>query len=122
MNALLLAVAAVMSAASPGAADAGKRAYQKCYSCHATEAGKNDLEGPSLNGVIGMRVAAVPAFEYSPAMRGFSANHPRWTPELLDRFIADPEALVPKTRMNFPGMRDAKERSALLDYLKSLGR
>jgi cytochrome c2 len=121
LNALLLAVAAVMSAGSPGVADAGKRAYQKCYSCHATEAGKNDLEGPSLHGLVGRRIAAAPGFEYSPAMRSFAAKRPRWTPDLLDRFIADPEALVPKTRMNFPGMRDAKERAALIDYLKRLG-
>ena len=118
MNALLLAVAAATSAGASGTA--GERAYRKCYSCHATEPGKNDLEGPSLHGVMGRKVAATPGFEYSRAMRGFAAKHPRWTPELIDRFVSDPEALVPKTRMNFPGMRDPKERAALLEYLRSL--
>ena len=121
---IAVAVASGISAAGACAAapGAGERAYQKCYSCHATEAGKNDLEGPSLNGVVGRKVAAVHGFDYSPAMRGFAAKHPRWTAELLDRFIADPESLVPKTRMNFPGIRDAKERAALIGYLKSLRR
>lgn len=101
---------------------AGKRAYQKCYSCHATEPHKNDLEGPSLHGVVGRRVASEPGFDYSPAMRGFAAKHPRWTPGLIDRFITDPQAVVPKTRMSFPGMRDPKERAALIEYLKGLGK
>jgi cytochrome c2 len=70
--------------------------------------------------VVGRRIASEPGFDYSPAMRSFAAKHPRWTPELLDRFITDPETVVPKTRMTFPGMRDAKERAALLEYLKSL--
>jgi cytochrome c len=98
----------------------GERAYQKCYSCHATEQGKNDLEGPSLHGIVGRQVAAVRGFEYSPAMRGYGRKHPRWTERLLDRYIANPEATIPGSRMNFPGMRDAKERKALLEYLKSL--
>lgn len=102
------------------ASNAGKRTYQKCYSCHATEPHKNDLEGPSLYGVAGRRIASEPSFDYSPAMRSFAAKHARWTPALLDRFITDPETVVPKTRMTFPGMRDAKERTALLEYLKSL--
>lgn len=110
----------IAAAAHGQAPNAGKRAYQKCYSCHATEPHKNDLEGPSLYGVVGRRIASEPGFDYSPAMRSFAAKHPRWTPELLDRFITDPEVVVPKTRMTFPGMRDAKERAALLEYLKSL--
>ena len=73
----------------------GERAYQKCYSCHATEWGKNDLEGPSLHGIVGRRVAAVRGFEYSRAMRSYGRKHPRWTKRLLDRYIADPEAAIP---------------------------
>jgi cytochrome c2 len=99
----------------------GDRAFQKCYSCHATEAGKNDLTGPSLNGVIGRRVAAVPGFDYSPALRRFAFKNPRWTVALVDRYAADPEALVPGTSIAFHGMPDPKERQALIDYLKSLG-
>jgi cytochrome c len=114
---LAVGIATVAHGEAPSA---GKRAYQKCYSCHSTEPHENDLEGPSLSGVIGRRIASEPGFDYSPAMRGFAAKNPRWTPELIDRFVTDPEAVVPKTRMTFPGMRDAKERTALIEYLKSL--
>ena len=103
------------------AVSAGERAYQQCYSCHATEPGKHDLSGPSLHGIIGRPVAAAPGFDYSPALKRFAAANPRWTPELIDRVTADPEGLVPGTSMTFHGMPDAEDRKALLDYLDSLG-
>jgi cytochrome c len=53
-------------------------------------------------------------------MRSYGRKHGRWTERLLDRYIADPEAAIPGGRMNFPGMRDPKERKALLEYLKSV--
>ena len=94
----------------------GEQAFQKCYSCHALEAGEN-VSGPTLHRVIGRKVAAEPRFRYSPAMRSFAAANPFWSKELLDRFIADPEAVVPGTTMSFVGIRDPEERAALLAYL-----
>ena len=95
----------------------GERAYQKCFGCHALEPGKNDLQGPTLHGIVGRGVAAEPGFDYSPALRHFAKREPRWTQELLDRFAADPEALVPRTTMSFHGIADAEEREALVAYL-----
>ena len=111
-------VATAFAAPLPKAISPGERAYQKCYSCHSLEPGRNDLEGPTLHGVVGRRIAAEAGFAYSPAMRRFAERNPRWTPELLERLIADPEALVPGTSMNFHGMADAKERSDLVGYLR----
>lgn len=115
------ALAGACAAANVGepqsASSAGERAYQKCYSCHALEPGKNDLSGPTLHGVIGRKIAAEP-FDYSSALRAFAGENPVWTRDLLDRFAADPEALVPGTTMAFHGIADPAERGALLDYLK----
>ena len=113
-------LAAAFTAEPPKATSPGEQAYQKCYSCHALEPGRNDLDGPTLHRIIGRRVAAE-AFDYSPAMRRFAGQHPRWTPELLDRLIADPEALVPGTSMNFHGIADARERRELVEYLRRAG-
>ena len=110
----LLALTAGVSKTAP---DRGKLAYQKCYSCHSLTADQK-LEGPPLGGIVGRRVAAQPGFAYSPALKRFAAGQPVWTPQLLDRFIADPEALVPGTSMAFTGIRDAEERAALIDYLR----
>lgn len=122
----VLAFAAACVAIAPAepavGPSAGERAYQKCYACHATEPGKHDLAGPSLHGIVGRPVAAVPGVDYSPALRRFTAGNPIWTKELIDRFAADPEALVPGTSMAFHGMADAGERKALIEYLESFGR
>ena len=69
----------------------------------------------------GAPVAAAPGFDYSPAMKRFATRSPRWTRDLIDRYAADPEALVPGTSMAFHGMPDAQERKALIDYLEGLG-
>lgn len=111
-------VAAGATAGSPPPS-AGERAFQKCYSCHSLEPGRNDLEGPTLHGIVGRPIAAEPGFAYSPALRELAGEHERWTEELLDRFIADPEAVAPKTSMAFAGIANTGERAALLDYLKA---
>jgi cytochrome c len=110
------------AAPSPGSeAMRGERAYQKCYSCHALERGGAKLDGPALDGIVGRRVAAEASFDYSPALRRFARRHLRWTPHLLDRYVADPEALVPGTSMNFHGIADPAERRALISYLQRDG-
>lgn len=123
MKALLLPVAALSIAcvatarAGPATSSTGERAFQKCYSCHSIAPGEAKLTGPQLGGIVGRRIASEPAFEYSPALRRFGKREPRWTAELLDRYIADPEALVPGTSMAFNGIPDPAERAALIDYL-----
>ena len=112
--------AAMVPDSTASAVSAGERVYQKCYSCHALEPGKNDLGGPTLNAIAGRRIASEP-FEYSPALRAFAIANPAWTRDLLDRFTADPEALVPGTTMLFHGIADPAERALLLDYLERAG-
>ena len=96
----------------------GERAFQKCYSCHSLEPGRNDLTGPALDAIVGRRVAAEPGFDYSPALRRFAKREPVWTRDLIGRFAEDPESLVPGTSMTFHGMPDPAEREALLAYLE----
>ena len=113
------AACAVAAVAAPGKRpSAGERGYQKCYSCHALEPGRNDLQGPNLHRIVGRRVASESGFAYSPALRRWARANPRWTPALIDRFAADPEALVPGTSMHFIGIADPRERAALIAYLR----
>ena len=115
--ALLMAVFG--SAASPAATTAGdpvkgKAQYENCVACHSLETGKNAV-GPTLNGLFGRRTASED-FIYSPAMRRANAI---WTPELLDRYLADPQGGVFRgNRMPFSGMPDAQARADLIAYLK----
>ena len=118
---LLAAAACAATATEPTPAPtAGERAYQKCYSCHALEPGRNNLGGPTLHAIIGRKVAAEP-FDYSPALRVFAMANPIWTRDLIDRFAAEPEKLVPGTTMLFHGIAAPAERAALIDYLERTG-
>ena len=117
---VLAAAACEPSDVEPQAVDPqlGERAYQKCFSCHSLESGKNDLTGPTLHKIVGRSIAAERDFNYSPAMRKFADREGQWGKGLLDKFIADPEAMVPGTSMMFHGIGDPAERAALIAYLE----
>jgi cytochrome c len=90
----------------------GKELFEKrCSGCHAMD---RDKEGPRLSGVYGREAAAVPSFEYSAALK---ASKLKWTDESLDRWLRDPEKLVPSNDMTFH-VESADERHALIAYLK----
>lgn len=120
LTAAALAAGASLATAADRAPDAqrGEIAFQKCYACHALEPGRNDISGPTLHGIVGRRIAAEPGFDYSRALRGFAARQPRWSPQLLDRYIADPAAMVPGTAMTFAGMTSPAERADLIAFLR----
>jgi len=117
-----LVAAAAVAGAACGAPSAtrpqGDRVFrQQCFSCHALEPGESTPAGPTLHAVVGRPIAADQGFNYSPALRRLAARHGRWTPELLDRFLADPEAVAPGTQMGLLGLDDATVRRALIDWL-----
>ena len=95
----------------------GERLFRQCYACHAIEPGRNTPAGPTLHAVVGRPIAAVPGFNYSPALRRLARQQGRWTPELLDRFLADPAAVAPGTEMGLPGLEDPAQRRALIAWL-----
>jgi cytochrome c len=120
LGVLLLPAAAM--AAEPGDAARGERAFQRCYACHSVDPNeKASLQGPSLYRIIGRPGAAIAGFEYSDAMRAKAAAGLVWDAATLERYIADPESVVPGTRMNSPPVRDEKERADLVAYLTRAG-
>ena len=110
-------LAAAAAGAQRGDWRRGEAAFQKCYACHSVVQDERGLSGPNLRGIVGRRIAAEPGFDYSPALRRLARRHRRWTPALLDRYLADPERLAPGTSMSFTGMRDAAERADLIAWL-----
>jgi cytochrome c2 len=101
----------------PDVLAAGERAYQKCYACHSVDPADTGADGPTLRGVLARKVAALPGYAYSDAMRAYGADGKIWTRERLDAFLADPQAEVPHNAMGFFGMPDRKERAALIAWL-----
>jgi cytochrome c len=113
---VLVAVLALGAGGAVAAPD-GARLFQRCYSCHSVEPGDRGLPGPNLAGVAGRRAATGDDFDYSVAARAAGAGGLVWDAETLDAFLADPAGFLPGTLMSFPGMRDAAERAALIEFL-----
>jgi cytochrome c len=116
-----VAIAAALGAASvaraEAAADPGARAFQKCFACHSVDPTERGLPGPNLDHVIGRPAASLQDFEYSDAMIAARKKNLVWSEATLDRFLADPQAVVPGTAMNFFGLRNPVERAAIIAYL-----
>jgi cytochrome c len=107
------------SAPALGAGDAtrGANVFRACAACHSLAAGEQ-LTGPSLAGVWQRKAASAEGFDrYSEALKRSGLV---WTADALDKWLADPEALVPGTSMTFPGLRDARSRQDVIAYLEEV--
>jgi cytochrome c len=92
----------------------GKELFvRRCSGCHAADSNK---EGPKLRGVYGRTAAAAVGFDYSDALKKSGI---RWDAVSLDKWLSDPDAMVPDTDMAFR-VADREERKAVIAYLKSL--
>jgi cytochrome c len=100
-------------AGADGDAVRGEVRFQDCAACHRLEAGTNNV-GPSLHGIFTRKAGEIADFRYSPAIKRSGIV---WTPEALDKFITDPQALVPGNRMPYAGMANASDRADLIAYL-----
>ena len=92
----------------------GAEAYEaRCGGCHSVEA---DRVGPRHAGVVGRRAGSVPGFVYSSALKasGFT-----WDEKLLERWLTNPEAVVPGQRMGY-SVADADIRADVIAFLATL--
>jgi cytochrome c len=97
--------------------DNGQAKFAICKSCHTTAQGAGPMTGPNLWGVFGRKAGTSPGFAYSD---GLKASGITWNPEAIDKWIANPRAVVPGTKMTFLGMADPKDRVDLVAYLKTV--
>jgi cytochrome c len=111
-------VASVLAQVPKGSADNGQDVFRKCLTCHTPEKGGPTRVGPNLWGVVGRKVAAVPGFDYSPAMKKHGGE---WNWERLAKYLHKPAEAVPETKMVFEGVRDDTDLADLLSYLAKLG-
>lgn len=94
---------------------AGKMVFAACQTCHAVEAGVNKT-GPSLAGIVGRKSGSIEGYKYSPAN---SASGLTWTEEQLYVYLENPQRIVPKTKMIYPGLPQAQKRADVIAYLKN---
>jgi len=104
-------------ARADGSAANGEELFKhKCGTCHSVEAGKNRV-GPSLASVVGRPAASIGTYTYSAAMRRSGLT---WDAATLDTYLTNPRAKVPETKMTFPGLPQANDRTDIIAYLSTL--
>jgi cytochrome c len=113
MAALGMTLLLAGAAHADGDAVRGEARFQDCAACHRLEAGVNNV-GPSLHGIFTRKAGELTDFRYSSAMKRSGIV---WTPETLNTFISDPQAMVPANRMPYAGMANASDRADLIAYL-----
>jgi cytochrome c len=118
---IIIAAAILGTSAATGAfaadAAAGAALFKaKCALCHSVVAGQNKI-GPSLFGVVGRKSGSVAGFNYSDANKNSGKT---WDDATLDVYLTNPKALVPGTKMVFPGLPDAGDRANVIAYLDTL--
>lgn len=119
LAATLLCLAPTMGVAdghSAGDAEAGKKVFRKCQSCHAVGADAKNKVGPVLNGILGRAVAAGD-FKYSDALTELGAAGNTWTAAEMDAFLKKPRDYAKGTKMSFAGLRKDADRVNVIAYL-----
>ncbi len=111
-SAILVGLASTAQAQN---AAAGEKSFAVCRACHQVGPGAKIAVGPVLNGVVGRKAGTFPDYTYSPANKDSGLT---WTPEELDKYLTNPQAVVPHTKMIFPGIKDAQKRKDVIAYLE----
>ena len=115
--AVMLTVVVGARAAEPsGDASRGAALFRDCAACHSLIADRN-MTGPSLAGIWGRKAGSLASFDrYSPALE---ASGVVWNAKTLDAWLASPAGFIPRSRMPFAGIPNAKQRVDLIAFLKA---
>lgn len=97
------------------AGDPGAQVFRACVACHTLSPDEGNKAGPSLAGIFGRKIATLPGYRYSDALKHMDIV---WTPETLAKmFEVGPMAYTPGTKM--PEQKIGREdRQALVEFLK----
>jgi cytochrome c len=114
--AFMLPAPSALPQVSQGTEDAsGQQAFNNaCRTCHMVKEGDNRL-GPNLYKVVGRKAGSLPDYGFSSAMKeaGFV-----WDEEKLDRFIANPDEVVPGNNMKpYGGLSSSDDRKKIITFL-----
>jgi cytochrome c len=112
-----LLILVLASPAPQAAPDPGGRAFQRCAACHSVRSDDPRSPAPSLRGIVGRRAGSVEGFAYSDAMKAAGRRGLVWDEPALERYLADPEGVVPGTTMPYQGGTTI-ERAAVIDWLR----
>jgi cytochrome c len=113
--ALLGAAGAALAAGDPAA---GEVKFKVCKTCHQIGEGARNFVGPELNGVVGRKAGSVPGYNYSDANKNSGLV---WNEATLTKYLKLPRAVVPGTKMAFPGLPGDDDIANVITYLEQFG-
>jgi len=97
------------------AGDHGAEVFRACIACHTLSSDEGNKAGPTLSGIFGRRIATLPGYNFSPALKKLDIV---WTPETVSKlFEVGPASYTPGTKMPEQTIGSAEDRKALVDFL-----
>src|SRR6202011_510046 len=98
------------------AGDRGAEIFRACVACHTLGAEQANRAGTTLRGVFGRRIATLPGYNFSKALKRLDIV---WTPETVSRlFEIGPSAYTPGTKMPEQRIGSEQDRAALVKFLE----
>jgi cytochrome c len=100
--------------------DHGAEVFRACVACHTLRADEGNRAGPSLHQIFGRRIATLPGYNYSPALKNLDIV---WTPETVAKlFELGPSTFTPGTKMPEQRITSSDDRAALVQFLEKATR
>lgn len=97
------------------AGERGAEVFRACVACHTLRPDEGNKAGPTLAGIFGRRIASLPGYNFSPALKNLDIV---WTPETVSKlFEVGPATYTPGTKMPEQTIGSAADRKALMDFL-----
>jgi cytochrome c len=98
--------------------DRGAQVFRACVACHTLAPDEGNRAGPTLAGIFGRRIATLPGYNFSPALKKLAIV---WTPETVSKlFEIGPMTYTPGTKMPEQKIGSAEDRAALVSFLEKV--
>jgi cytochrome c len=100
--------------------DPGAEVFRACVACHTLSPDEGNRAGPTLAGIFGRRIATLPGYNFSEALKKLDIV---WTPETVSKlFELGPMTYTPGTKMPEQTIGSAADRAALVQFLEKATR
>ncbi len=96
----------------------GAKIFRACVACHTLSPDEGNRAGPTLAGIFGRRIATLPGYKFSAALKHLDIV---WTPRTVAKlFEVGPAAYTPGTKMPEQRISRAEDREALVKFLEKV--
>jgi cytochrome c len=97
------------------AGDHGAQVFRACVACHTLKADEAQKAGPTLWHIFGRRIATLPGYNFSPALKKLDIV---WSKDTVAKlFEIGPAHYTPGTKMPEQTINAEDDRKALVDFL-----